>query len=175
MSIVEYYDEKVDEQQWNIIPNHEFTNNTHIGYYDPIRSQGTYDLLSMNVGSGDNHVLRLQGDAEYAITIPGYRFQSSQYRLDVKAMKEATAPTRSIGTIEIFYKDGSSRKIQLAQVNRSQWMIYKEFLDIDSNVHHVTITLNKTPETRTGNIVIDYVSLIPSPNISEETTEIHEI
>jgi hypothetical protein len=175
LPIVEYYDEVVDEKKLNIIPNNEFTNNTHIGYYDPTRSKGTNDLLHMSLGSGDNYVLRMSEDSEYAITIPGYKFENTQYRLDVKAMKEATAPTRSAGTFEIFYKDGTSRKIQLSQINRNQWMIYKEFIDIGANVHHVTITLNKTPETRTGNVIVDYVSLTPSPSIVEETTEIHEI
>lgn len=175
LPIVEYYDEVVEEQKMNIIPNNEFTNAKHIGYYDPLRSTGTPDLLHMILGSGDNYVLRLKETDEYAITIPGYKFNNTTYRLDVKAMKEATAPTRSVGTIEIFYKDGSSNKIQMGQVNRSQWMIYKEIIKIDSNVHHVTITLNKTPEVRTGNVIIDYVSLVPAPSVVEETTEIHEI
>jgi hypothetical protein len=175
LPIVEYYDEVVDESKLNLIPNNEFKNNKHIGYYDPLRSSGEADLLYMKVGSGDNYVLRLKEEEEYAVTIPGYKFTNGQYRLDIKAMKEATAPTRSAGTVEIFYKDGTSRKIQLVQINRSQWMVYKEYLEVSNNVHHVTITLNKTPEVRTGNVIIDYISLVPSESVDEEATEIHEI
>jgi hypothetical protein len=173
--IIEYYEPVTDENKYNLIPNPEFLYGQHIGYYDPIRSKGTYEVLYTPVGSGDNYVLMMTDKAEYGITIPGHKFEADQYRIDIKALKEQTAPSRSAGVIDIFYKDGTTRSIQLAQINRDQWMVYKEYIDINTNVHHVTITLNKTAEVRTGRILYDYVMLTPSPTISNETTEIHEI
>lgn len=120
-------------------------------------------------------MLQLTDNAEYAITIPGYKFTGHHYRIDIKAIKEKTASVRSAGMVDIFYKDGTTKRIQLASINRDQWMIYKEDIEVDDNVHHVTITLNKTSENRVGRILYDYVMLHPNPTISEETTEIHEI
>jgi hypothetical protein len=176
LPIIEYYDEVIDESKYNILPNPEFLYGNHIGYYDPVHSKGNYEIRHMpSMGSGDNYVLQITDDAEYAITLPGYKFKSRQYRLDIKALKEQTAPPRSAGTVDIYYKNGETRRIQLSQINRDQWMIYKEYIDLNPDVHHVTITLNKTSETRTGRIIYDYVMLQPSSTISEETTEILEI
>lgn len=169
LPIIEYYDELFAED--NLISNNEFNNGTHIGYYDPIRSSGTYDLLKM----GNDHVLRLTDAAEYAITIPGYKVKEGQYRLDIRAMKEATAPERSNGLVELFYKDGTSKQIQLGNLSSNQWMVYREYIEVEENLHHLTITLNKSEQERTGNAIVDYVTFVPSPVIVEETTEIHEI
>ncbi|ECP9029759.1 hypothetical protein FU976_08060 [Campylobacter jejuni] len=175
LPIIEYYEPVTDENKYNMIPNPEFLNNQHIGYYDPVRSKGEYEVIRTPIGSGDDYVLMMKDTAEYGITIPGYKFEANQYRIDIKALKEQDAPARSAGTVEIFYKDGTTQQIQLSQLNSDQWMIYKEHIDIKANVHHVTITLNKTSEARTGSILCDYIMLHPSPNISNDTTEIHEI
>lgn len=176
LPIIEYYEPSKNEREFNIIPNPEFLYSKHIGYYDPVRSKGKYEVKEINLGSGDNFVLQITDNGEYGITIPGHQFKSNQYRLDIKAMKEHSAPVRSAGTVDIFYRDGTKKQIQLTKINRDQWMVYKDFIDIvPGNVHHVTITLNKTAEQRLGSIVYDYVTLIPTPSNDEQTLEIHEI
>jgi len=175
LPIIEYYDEVTDESRFNLLPNPEFLHGHHIGYYDPARSKGNYEIRYIMLGSGDNHVLQITDDAEYAITVPGYKFKNGGYQLDIKALKEQTASIRSAGTVNIYYKNGESKQIQLPPVNRDQWMVYKADVEITSSVHHVTITLNKTTEERKGRIIYDYVMLRPNPRVSEENTEIHEI
>lgn len=175
MPIIEYYVPSAEENRYNIIPNPEFMYGKPIGYFDPVRTKAPYEILHAPVGSGDNYVLMLSDNGEYGITIPGHKFEAGQYRLDIKALKEQAAPSRSAGTVDIFYKNGSTRSIQLGQINRDQWMVYKEYIQVTADVHHITITLNKTPEDLTGRILYDYVMLHPMPAITEESVEIHEI
>lgn len=175
LPIIEFYDEEIDEYRYNIIPNPEFLEGKDIGYYDPLHSKGTYSIRYISLGAGDNYVLQIENDAEYAITIPGYKFKDNRYRLDVKAVKESTATIRSAGTIDVYYKDGTSIRTQLGTINRDQWMIYKDYISINPNIHHVTITLNKTAEVRTGRIIYDYIKIVPSPDLTQQTIEIHEI
>ncbi len=175
LPIIEYYNPDPDEYKDNIIPNYEFMNGKHIGYYDPTRSSGAHELIKIGPDAGNNHYLKLTDEAVYAITIPGYRFKSKNYQIDIKAMKEHTAADRSAGLVQIHYKNGTTRKIQLGNIGRSQWTVYKEMLDVNDHVHYVTIYLNKAETTRSGSILYDYIALKPVAYFDEESAEIHDI
>lgn len=175
LPIIEYYDATPDEYKYNLISNSEFLYNKDLGYFDPSNSSGNYQVKHLPIGAGDNYVLSLKDKAEYAVTIPGYKFKEPSYRIDIKAMKQATASARSAGEAQIFYKDGSSKTIPLSKVTRDQWIVYKNVINVGEGVHHVRITLNKSSETRAGEIFVDYVTVIPVPSIDEGTTEVHEI
>ncbi|MGV7000384.1 hypothetical protein ACWA2C_16985 [Priestia megaterium] len=175
LPIIEYYDSTPDEYKYNLISNSEFLYNKDLGYFDPSNSSGNYEIIHLPIGAGDNYVLSLKDKAEYAVTIPGYKFKEPSYRIDIKGMKQVTASARSIGEAQIFYKNGSSKTIPLSKVTRDQWIVYKNVINVGEDVHHVRITLNKSSETRAGEILVDYVTIIPIPSIEEDTTEVHEI
>lgn len=63
----------------------------------------------------------------------------------------------------------------MVSINQSQWMVYKQSIKLQANVHKMSIILNKSKEVRKGSILIDYVKLNVSPSLLEDTTEIHEI
>ncbi len=175
LPIIEYYSTENDEKQYNIIPNHSFFNGKHIGYYDPSKSSGKYEIVKIKPDTPNDYVLKLTDQSIYAITIPGYRFKSNQYQIDIKAMKEHISTDRSAGLVEIHYKNGTSKEIQLGNINRNQWTVYKELIDVNDHIRYITIYLNKTDTERKGAVIYDYVLLTPVAHFDEASVEIHDI
>lgn len=174
LPIIEYYEPGRGEDEFNLIPNHAFSKGNGLGYYSPSHSKGSYEIRMLETETNENYVLKLKDTSEYTVLIPGHKITNNQYRLELSAMKNKDASARSAGTIEIHYKNGTSKVEQLGQISREQWMSFSILIDIYEEVHHVSITLNKTTEKRSGEIFYDYVSFLPTLAVSEETTQILE-
>ncbi|MES9780228.1 MULTISPECIES: hypothetical protein [Bacillus cereus group] len=175
LPVIEFYNEFKQEDDYNILPNHEFLYNQHIGYYNSSISKGSFEVINAFLGTGDNYALRINNDAEYGITLPGHLINHSTYGIEIKAIKEQMATKRSLGQLEISYDDGTKETIELAQINQPQWMVYKQSIKVKSSVHKIDIILNKSKDIRKGSLLIDYVKLNAMPVISEISTEIYEI
>ena len=172
LPIIEYYDPKKELASFNLIPNYNFSDGKQIGYYNPGQSKGISEVIK-NESNGEFN-LKISNANEYGISIPGHRFKSNEYRLEVKALRSKNATDRSAGTVEVHLKNGTVKQIQLSQINSEQWMTINEQIEIVGDIHHVAIILNKSNDIRSGDAIYDHVSLIPTNNISEDTAEILE-
>lgn len=172
--IVEYYSEKETHEKM-LLENYEFMYNKHINYHQPSLSKGEYVIAFMQIGSQDNYVLQLKGDAVYGIRVPGYHFTESTYELHIKSLKEVTASNRSAATIIVSYQDGTKETIVMGAIEQSQWMIQKQDIVLNKPVQDMKILVNEDASTPTGNVLIDYVLLKPKGITNKEFHETHQI
>ncbi|MCY8466576.1 hypothetical protein [Bacillus atrophaeus] len=176
LPIIEYYDDIKDDLVYNILPNYQFSHGSDIGYHDPIHSKGEYSImLDASRINMNNYQLILKDEAEYAIRIPGYKFTENRYRLEIKAKKYKDVTARGIGQVQITYKNGTTKNIQLNSKPSDDWVTLREYIDIENEVRSLMVILNKTEGEMSGAIAIDSLILIPSPMFSEEKEEIYEI
>ncbi|MEC1657191.1 hypothetical protein P9D81_20295 [Bacillus haynesii] len=174
--IIEYYDSVEDEVKHNIIPNYEFSNGNDIGYHDPIHSKGEFSVvLDTSRPEINKHQLILKGGAEYAIRIPGYKFTENRYLLNIKAKKDEDISVERVGKIRITYKNGITNEIYFDNTLSNDWTSCRKYIDIEDEVRHLMIILNKAEDQTTGIMTVDSVTLVPSPLFSEEKEEIYEI
>lgn len=175
LPIIEYYEEKETRLYQHVIGNYEFKNLEHIEYFDAHRSKGNYQLRHIAVGAGDDYVLQLATDAIYTLTIPGHVLPKGTYQFQIKAIKERDTVDRSIGVVEIGYADQTKQRIQLGTLIGNQWAVYKQTVSIAKEVKYIRVFINEGNEQASGNILIDYIDLVPIESKSIDTAEIHEI
>lgn len=127
------------------------------------------------MGAFDNFMLQLIDDAVYGIKIPGHKFQEGLYEIRVKAMKEHTADNRSAGEIKMEFEDGTTHVVSMKKIERAQWMIIKEVINIDKPLKHMTLLINKEATRVRGNVLFDQIFIRPHDEKSREIQENHKV
>ncbi|SFJ65809.1 hypothetical protein SAMN02799624_05418 [Paenibacillus sp. UNC496MF] len=172
LPIIEYVDP--EEEDLNIIGNSEFKGAKHITEYNEKLSSGVYFIDETDLGNGEDSILSLFNDAEYAITLPGTKLTKTKYRVDVKARLDPSASERLCGEIQIFSTAGLVGSIMLPAVEQGDWMVYTAEVELPADANQVNILVNHTIDQSTGLMYVDYVKMTPVLD-TDEDLEVIEI